>query len=242
MFQTALDFSNPTHAAIYLAAYIDGEGSVSPPTARQRKMAINSVDQELIDAVERCFATLGIKYNKYYAHPPSLRDKGWQPQWTVVVCNRDGIEKLAQLPIQSNKKRERLLASVPLYQSQRPHRDELETLYTVKQQSCTEIAEQFGVSKRTVNEWLHHYKIPARPDSEVAKLREAAKAKRPDKQTLVALYHDEKLSEIAIAKRLGVSQGSINNWMKAYGIEKRSRAEAIRLGRYGDAKPNNVAE
>ena len=41
-------------------------------------------------------------------------------------------------------------------------RDKLTQLYVVEQKSCSEIGKQYGVSKITVNRWLHDYGIPTR--------------------------------------------------------------------------------
>lgn len=50
-----------------------------------------------------------------------------------------------------------------------------------------------------------------------------------DADTLRRLYHDEQLSQNAIAERLGCDTVTIHEWMERHGIEKRSRSEAQSL-------------
>lgn len=55
--------------------------------------------------------------------------------------------------------------------------------------------------------------------------------KRSDRHILYQRYINEKLTASVIAKELAVSTSTIYKWLKYYGIELRSRGEAIKLSR-----------
>ena len=50
-----------------------------------------------------------------------------------------------------------------------------------------------------------------------------------DPDMLRRLYHEEKLSQYAIAERYGITRKKVQHRMEKYGIEPRSRGEAMRL-------------
>lgn len=104
--------------ASYLAALIDGEGSViyeAPGYVRQLKIV--NTDLDIVEAAERAYQALDIRYRRYLT--PRL--DGRKPIWTLVVCRQTDLRRAAALiPIQS-RKMAKLLTAAGSY-TRRPNR------------------------------------------------------------------------------------------------------------------------
>lgn len=92
---------NEVQAGAYLAAMIDGEGSVD--VTRDRCVRIANTEQSIIEAIQACCAVLGIDYNVQIRH----RD-GYAPVTIIGIYGKDQLTKLLELPIQSAKKKAKL--------------------------------------------------------------------------------------------------------------------------------------
>ncbi len=95
-----------------------------------------------------------------------------------------------------------------------PHTcSELRRLYLDEGLGVKAIGARLGCSAPTVSNWLRQCGIPTRTGR--FRPREVPQAQ------LEQLYCDEGLSLDAIAARLGVSVGTVNNRLRAYGIPRR---------------------
>ncbi|MCX7791373.1 MAG: DUF1804 family protein [Chloroflexaceae bacterium] len=108
---------------------------------------------------------------------------------------------------------------------------ELQRLYLEEGLSMAALARQLGCSAPTIGRRLRECGIATR--SGRFEQREIPRA------ALVRLYLDEGLPLRAIAKRLGVSVGTVNNWRRACGLPGR---RAARRGeeRHSGAAPSEA--
>lgn len=112
-------------------------------------------------------------------------------------------------------------------------REKLKELYLKNNFSTHKIAKLVGVKQITVFRWLKKYGIERRNLSQ-AQFRFRGKiVKKPTKQELYKLYILEKKGEPHIAKMLKTDTTTISNWLKEYGIKRRSAMEAkfVSLGK-----------
>lgn len=89
-------------ARYYLAAFIDGEGSVR--SNGRRELAIGNTDPDLIAAVLECFAVLGITHGAITRSSRGMR--GRRDMLYVNVYRKSNFEILATLPLRSAAKRD----------------------------------------------------------------------------------------------------------------------------------------
>lgn len=103
-----------------------------------------------------------------------------------------------------------------------PPCSELSRLYTDEGLGVAEIARRMGCSAPTVSNWLRRCGIPTRTGR--------FRAYDVPRERLVQLYSVEGQSLRAIAEQLGVSVGTVNNRLRAYGVPRRAatRARAAR--------------
>jgi len=94
--------------------------------------------------------------------------------------------------------------------------ERLRELYWDRGLSQREIAKLFGVSQKTIHNWMKRFNIPRRQFN------------RPDitKEVLEDLYLNKKLSMPQIAKKLNSTYDTIRKKMKKFGIKVRSMSEA----------------
>jgi len=98
----------------------------------------------------------------------------------------------------------------------RPPRDELERLYVEERKNSYQIAEHYGVTPRTIFNWMESYHIPTR-DVRESKMSEGAR--KPSKKELEKMHLEDLSSTVQIAKKMGVkSSSTIQRWMKEYNI------------------------
>lgn len=91
---------------------------------------------------------------------------------------------------------------------------ELRRLYVDEGLGVVAIGARLGCSPPTVSNWLRRCGIPARPSR--------FQTREVPRERLEQLYSVEGLPLRAIAARLGVSVGTVNNRIRAYGIPRRS--------------------
>ena len=101
----------------------------------------------------------------------------------------------------------------------KPTKEELEQRYVNEYKSTIKIAEEFGVSNKTIRNWLNQYNIPIRTASEAQLPKDFT---RPTKEELEQQYIHEHKSTIKIAGELGVNHNTVRNWLKQYNIQIRS--------------------
>lgn len=147
----------PTHeaAAYYLAAMVDGEGTISgsyhPVTGklRSRYVSVCNTDLEIIAAVESACRALGIVY---VCRTTAPKKSIWKRRFDVIINRRIEIEKFAAtVPIQCSRKRKRLAEILESYERAGYGKwvkiltpEFLHEEYTVKGKSYREIAAELN--------------------------------------------------------------------------------------------------
>lgn len=98
----------------------------------------------------------------------------------------------------------------------KPSKEELEGLYVGERKNSYQIAEHYGVTPRTIFNWMKSYDLQTR-DVRESKMLEGAR--RPSKKELEKMHLEDLSSTVQIAKKMGVkSSSTIQRWMKEYGI------------------------
>jgi len=164
---------NAETASAYLAAMIDGEGTVAipAPSNRNRVVRITNTDWGLIEAVAECCDVLCVDV-RIVERAGTKRPAHWARAWDVVISKREALERLlAMVPLRSTKKLERLKAIVETYRPRRPTPAELHQWYIVEQRSFAEIMRiTHAKSTGTVAGWLRRAGIKARDHSDAGLL------------------------------------------------------------------------
>ena len=106
---------------------------------------------------------------------------------------------------------------------ERPTKEELERLYNGQRLPISRIAEQYGVSSRTIGNWMENDGITRRTISE-SKLPKGFQ--KPSKQELDLLYNKQGLSTTQIAEQYGVSAMTILSWMDEHNIKRKNNSES----------------
>lgn len=157
-------------AASYLAAMIDGEGTVSLPSGKSstRCIRIANTEPDIIAAVVRCCRILEIKCATYETAPAR---PGWRKRWDVTISGKESLQQvLAMVPIQSRRKLYRLKELIKRYRiSNRPPDADLLHMYIERRMSYVDILKVTGAkSTGTVSYWLRQARIAARDYSAAA--------------------------------------------------------------------------
>lgn len=167
-------FPDDQAAAWYLAAMVDGEGSVSKvydsygKRCGNRHIAITNTDVALIDAVCSALARLGIEHNRH--SDPDIRQPHYRLRHEVHVTNYRSLKRFHDVvPIQAPAKKERLegLLASYRYGIRCPRREDLYQWYVVEDRSLNDIAAQLGVTHGSVMLYLQRHGIPKRPADEM---------------------------------------------------------------------------
>lgn len=106
--------------------------------------------------------------------------------------------------------------------------DELRHMYWDKSMSMPEIAKEIGVSYTTVNRRMVKYGIELRTTSEARLI----KTHMISKEKLYLMYREQNMSMVEIAEEVDVYPATVRNWMKEYGIESRTKSEALINGNF----------
>src|SRR3989344_885507 len=99
----------------------------------------------------------------------------------------------------------------------------LERLYVTQEKTTYQIGEELGVGAGTVNGWLRGCEIPIRNATEA---RLPPGVVKPGKEKLEEMYVTQRRTPAQIGKELGVSTGTVNNWLRGCEIPIRSVSEA----------------
>ena len=106
---------------------------------------------------------------------------------------------------------------------------ELHRLYLEDGLGVVAVGRRLGCSAATISNWLRRCSIPTRSGR--------FQARAVSRALLEQLYSVEQLPLQAIAQRMGVSVGTINNRRRAYGIPKRGLKTYISGGRGPELGP-----
>lgn len=156
-------------AAYYLAAMIDGEGTVAKADGRTNKMArVTNTDRRLIAACEECCEALDIAYTVV---PRKAYKAHWASGWDLVVSGKENIGRLSALPLRSLAKKQRLLALLASYRPARPAPELLRELYVDRGMSIKAIGRYIGRPWTSVRQWLVADGVEIRSLSEAGRLR-----------------------------------------------------------------------
>ncbi len=98
----------------------------------------------------------------------------------------------------------------------------LRSSYGEDHKTTTEIAEEIGVGRTTINRWLNDYGIELRTNSES---QLPIGFSKPSEERLRTLYVDEHKTTTEMSEEFGVSNTTINKWLNDYGIELRTTSE-----------------
>jgi len=86
-----------------------------------------------------------------------------------------------------------------------------------------EIADECGVSRTTISDWLDRHGIEKRTQKETQRLRNAGK--HSDREWLAEQYHGKGRTLEDIANECDVDAVTIMNWMERHGIPRRDAAQ-----------------
>ena len=105
-----------------------------------------------------------------------------------------------------------------------PYADEswLKEHYIEKEKSISQIAEEVGVSRGSIEYWLDKYCIETRPPGWKTAGQNKKTGPWDDAEWLRSQYVDARKSTTDIAKEQGVSPSLVRNRLKQFGIERRS--------------------
>lgn len=168
-----MSFKNLDEAAGYLAAMIDGEGTVALPTAgRKYSKGVNVAndDEDIVEAVLEAAQMLGLT-----PFIEKRKRENGKIGHLVWFCRWADIEKIGRLvPVRSIRKAQKIQRIVvekkPPDIVRRPPKEVLEQKYLTEMQSASQIAEGLGTWQAVVRHWLKEYHVPLRGRKEAALL------------------------------------------------------------------------
>ncbi len=97
--------------------------------------------------------------------------------------------------------------------------------YHKQNKSTTRIANEVGVSRTTLRKYMNEHGIARRSVSE-AQLSKAQLSRLEDAEWLHEQYYSRNRTTYEIAEELGVSDGTVGNWMDEHDIDRQGRSEA----------------
>lgn len=96
--------------------------------------------------------------------------------------------------------------------------------YHQQGKTTTKIAEELGVSQRTVWNWMERHNIERRSISEIGTDGDVSSLR--DSKWLREQYWSDGRNSYDIADELGVAGGTVRNWMERHNIKRRDMSEA----------------
>lgn len=153
----------------YLAAMIDGEGSVTFHRAGySRGVKIVNTDPAIIQACKDCCDYLGIGYT---THQPTVKRLNRKQQTVLTIYGRANLERLnSVISLQAPEKARRLEELVSSYTYNQIDHEQVKNLYE-SGQSSTQIAKQIGRSKTTILRSLSSSQVVMRRGGRYASTR-----------------------------------------------------------------------
>jgi biotin operon repressor len=104
----------------------------------------------------------------------------------------------------------------------------LQDLYLEQGLSPRAIGAQLGCGETAVRKRLMEYGIPLRSRAQAIRLGRGIDVKR---ETLIDLYHNQRLTIPQVAARLGCSEDTVRSRMKEHAIPSRTPSESAQLSR-----------
>jgi hypothetical protein len=167
-------FPSKEAAAWYLAAMIDGEGSIQfRPAYRStttgyrhgdRRVAVYGTEEDIMAAVEEAFTVLGFSFRKRLHLPAVCANRpviiGTRPCIVLTLAGgRESYERfLREVPIQSDRKRANLEECVRTYvwrrREDQPSPEWLAREYGERLRSMPDIAQEWDTYPAVVRKWL----------------------------------------------------------------------------------------
>lgn len=172
---------NTDVAAGYLAAMIDGEGTVGnrPRVVMKRWITVRksasivNTERSIIDRIIICCEVLGIRHTVTYADRP-----GCKRIWHVRFSSREAFIRLNRLPFGSDLKRAKMAAVVASYKHEPLDPETLRSLYWDEGKTFQEIAALIGTTYGRVQHAFKKHGIPIRTMAQAVR-RGWAKHKTP---------------------------------------------------------------
>lgn len=154
-------FDNCEQAAYYLAAMIDGEGSVIfrpiGPKRRSvgREVRVSNTDEDILEATRTAMRMLGVKFTEYLELGKDERHP--RDCMTLRVGSRDSLEIIwSRVPIMATRKRDTLRKCIESYRfAKAPDASALSRIYGTK--TDAEVAVDLGISKFQVGYYAKQY-------------------------------------------------------------------------------------
>lgn len=115
----------------------------------------------------------------------------------------------------------KILTHVDKSKFKKPSKTKLKSMYLREGMTQKDIAKKTRVSVSTVRNWLDTYKIPIRDMSEARLSRR--KGKIPSRLELERLYVQKERTTTEIADIFNISDATVSDQLKKYGIESRDR-------------------
>jgi DNA-binding transcriptional regulator YiaG len=145
----------------YLAGMIDADGTVNyQPNGGSRRVGITNTNTDIIAVCEEMLTELGIEFNTHSWQPG---EAGWSKRYDIHISGRKNLQMVYDLiPLQHPKKKALLETCLSTYVERFvvPSTEELTDLYITQDLSVSEIARRYGVSRRTVHDWLRKQEVP----------------------------------------------------------------------------------
>lgn len=134
----------------YLAALIDGEGSISCNSPHRRQISICNTDQAILNFASKCLDVLQIKHSVRLRNKTTTTGKS---VWYLYICNKNGFERIFwEVPLQSIK-RDKLEYMVNSYTQPQHNLDKqkVNEMYHIEKMSSIEIAKILKVGRGTIH-------------------------------------------------------------------------------------------
>ena len=152
-------------AAYYLAAMIDGEGTVGLTRARQSGhvngalINIYNTDIDLLERSASACRKLGIRF-KVIARRKSAR-ASWKQGYWLLVTNMESVAIISRrVPVASAEKKRRIEAFMERsWIAKRPSKDSFAAAWEASGRRSTRAGRMLGLSDTTVRKWARIYGI-----------------------------------------------------------------------------------
>jgi len=150
-------------AAAYLAAMIDGEGTVGYQSdgrhSIRRHVSIANTENSIIEACKKAAETLGIPYTVTVKKPQNPTHKEC---WNVNFDSREAFTMLNTLPLGSQLKKARIERLVKSYKHSQLTKEVIVSLYNDEELSIHAIAKKLGVKYGRIQHFMKTSGIEAR--------------------------------------------------------------------------------
>jgi len=140
-----------------------------------------------------------------------------------VIVQQDVSYLMKKYGIKSRSRSEANLGRPQQCSSSKPSKKDLEEMYRGNNMHPQEIGELYGVSKYIVRRWLVDDGIEIRTMTEAQLVNSSGT--KPSKKYLEEMYLGRDMNTREIGELCSVTQVTICNWMRDYGIEARTNGD-----------------